>query len=543
MAGFVGTLLSPWGVVAVLLGFLVPLLLPVVPAVFGVGHSLARLHLWLGMKIHGRLAWVVDDADRLVPKRLHRHPETGDEHIRLDGETLSFEDPDLSLSKWMNVDMCLADGKYGVLFDPRHAALGGRIAELRDRDEAVVPAGSAVATEDYGIGQWVRGVVGFERGQYELPRLSWVRQVIGGRERATHPSTLEEFYRKSREPYEDDSGEWARLLAVIAAMILPAMAMWLVGDYISGGGAAPGPAGGGGDGGASGDNTTDLGLVLFSLAGVTALPWRDWAWQAGFILAKVLIVGCSVGILIAGHWLAVDSVGIAATLALDIAFVLGLLLFGALLAFGAVVGFVGGGVGSLLLRLGLVAYRRPVWVWRPDGYELVDYARLDVDERAGDPVWYRAFGADVGFSFAPEPTSWPEHIPVADIRAMSGSAGIDPDTISVDEIADAVSDGGSRGVVDQNLPVGCVGVPELRRGGGYAGYVPEDPDERRVWVRSGVALNRLWDAATGDKSLAALLAAKEEYGGDTGLGEGAWLLATAGLALVSFAAGGWLFVV
>ena len=539
---FASTLFGVWGAVFLLLGLLVPLLLPLVPATTGRAHALSQLHLWLAMKLHGRMAWVVDSKDRLIPRRLHREPETGNEYVKLDGERLTFEDPDLSISKWKNVDMTLADGKYGVLFDPRHAAVGGRILDLRERDEAVIPASSPQATQQAGIGQWVRGVLSFPDGKYELPRLAWVRALFGGRERASDPAVLQEFYRKSREPYQDDGSEWARLLVVIGAMILPALSMWLVGDYIGSGGAA----GGGGGGGGGNGTDTELGVValasLGSLAALREYPWRAWARRALAILVPVLAWTLTIGSILGMHYVTASAYGVGTMLAVDVAFVAGLLLFGLLLLVSAAVGIIGGGVGSVLMKLGLLAYRKPVWVWTREGYELHDWARVAEDKRAGhaDPVWYRAYGADVGFSFAASPDSWGEHIELAELGAMTGP---EPAEIEVENPSAATADGGAFGdIADDNLPAGWAGVPELRRGGGYGGYIPREPDHDQYYIHSGVALNRLWDASTGRKSQAALLAAKNEYGGDDSLGEGAWLMVTAALALVSFAGGAWLFV-
>ena len=529
------TLFGIWGIFFVLVGLLTPILLPLIPATIGYGHILARFHLWLAAKLHGRMLWIVDEHDRLVLKRMKYDAETENEVVKLDGERREFEDPDLSISHWMGVDMALGDGKQGVIFDPRHAALGARKLDAREQDEAAVPADPTTA-KSHNIAYWYKGVVSFDRDKFELPRLSYVRQMFGGCERSIHPKIVKEFYRKSREPYKED-GSMLRLLIPIAALLIPFLSLWLIGDWMGSGESASG-SGGGAGGGDSGENGTDVDLGWLLLLTLPALPWRRWLASAWAIIKPILAVSIGLGSIIALYWAGFTYAGIGPTIGATIAFVGGLAIFGLILLIAAASKIVGGGVSSLLFQLAFMAYHRPVFVWTPEEYKLVDWRRVSSDQRSDyPPAWYRQYGRLMGFTFEPNPRCWSENIPNSDLKILAGT--------ELDK--DLARDGGSDIAVDirdENIPAGYTGTDALRRavdlqsGVSYSGYIPTEPSDEKYYVKFGVAMERLREAATGEKSLRGLLAAKEEYGGaDSKASETYWLAATVGLALISFVAG------
>jgi hypothetical protein len=309
-----------------------------------------------------------------------------------------------------------------------------------------------------------------------------------------------------------------RLLIPVAALMIPFLGMWLIGDYIGGSGGGTTVVGNGSDGG----NVT-LGMLMLLASGAGAGAQR--------YLLPILLALSATGAVVFGSML----LGPAVTIAVSIAAIIGLLFWGLIIIIGLLTPL-GTAISSLLFRVGLIGYRRPTRIWTRQGYKLRDWARIPDHAKADrEPTFYRAFGSRVGFSFDPQPSSWPERIEHDKLRQINGEMQADVET-----------DGGAAtlDIQDPSLPSGYTGSDELRRARGYAGYVPEDVDDETVYVNSGVALQRLNEAATGKKSLRELLAAKEEHGGQamSSSAELWWLIITAGLGLVSFASGLFVFL-
>lgn len=508
-----GVVLSIVGLFFFLLGASVAVLLPVFPALTGVGHWMANLHLWLGMWLHGRSAWVVDEHDGLSFQPM-TFTDPGVEEITIGGETKQFEDPAAAISHWMGFPMALADEVHGVLFDPRHAAIGSRKKRAEEHDEM-----QAVATETeyeaHGCMAWIRGVFTFPDGQHELTTLSHVRQLITGSERANYPEKIEELYKKSQEPYAD-SPSMLRLSMPVFAPIIVFGALWLMASY--------GP-----DAGSTNtiDNeTVEFGLValLLSLASV-----REWlsrvrdrlpARETVLRVLKILAKHTALALLVVGPWVALYYLtGVVFTAGALIAYALGFLFIGLILFLGYAVAWIGQGIGALLLRLGFLAYRRPVFVWQPDGYRLRGYRDLDC---AGEPHWYHAFGRSLGFTFTPSPDVWEETVPHNTLEAGQ----------------EVRADGSGQ----TNIPVGHSPYPEMQRAEVYRGFVPRRIKDSKYYVHSGIAFQRLRDAALGEKSLRALLEAKDEHGGMSGnIDQTKLLLASAGTSTIAFVTGVFVF--
>lgn len=161
----------------------------------------------------------------------------------------------------------------------------------------------------------------------------------------------------------------------------------------------------------------------------------------------------------------------------------------------AQIGRLSAGVGtafmSLFFKLGFMGYKRPVFVWTPDRYEVREYDKMG--DVAGEPTWYGLWGQTVGFSYEPGAENF-------------GEAGVSNQELQ--SHVEPVADGGE---ATGSLPTWYNATPELGPDGA-GGFIPSKLDG--YGVLTDIAMGWWRNSADGEKSMRQLLQAKEEFGGD-----------------------------
>lgn len=502
--GFLGFLISPFGLMALFGGIALFLLLPVISLVSRF-KVFSRLFLKLAVFPLDRAAVVISEHNDALFKQM-RFDGLGYETINIDGEEKVFEDPDSALHYFLGIPFALANEEHGVLFDPRHAALGTRKKKRDDRGE-----GEYVATKDewdeFGVSIWKPAVFEFPN-KHELVNLSHVKELIGGGERSEFAERVETLYEHSRDPFSD-GGSASKYLFPILGFAITFGGIWFM---ISQFGLPSAITGGGGGGGTSPDSTVSYGgnntnatgnatnasaallLLLLSSLGIDNpkdvprkiknwLQRRDWMLFAGICglvggpLLVIALLALFVGVVVTGFVLVAVSMGFM------------------FLPFMTVIAqpsrAVSGVLSSLYFKLGFLGYRQPVIEWTPRKYQLREEDDLDMTD---DVEYYNLFGTVVGFTFEPGKESWD-----AEVEKRSELEAQQP-----------VTDGGER-TIDSNLPAKYVRSEEISVDN-YGGYIPKRIDGTKYYVNTHVALNRMVNAANGEKSLRKLLEAKEIHG-------------------------------
>jgi len=487
---FFGWLASPFGLLTLLLGLVAFVLLPALGRVSERLNTWAHLPLWLGARAIGRMAWVVSEHNELYAKNM-RFDDNGVEVVSFDDVDKEFEDPDNALTYWKGVPVALADEVHGVLFDPRHAALGQRVHDAEQRNEMQVYA-SDEEFERKGITHYIRGVFGFG-DDHELVDLSRVRSLVDGGERAEYPARAEEYYINSREPYKSGS-RFTKFLYPLIALLGTFAACWLIASQGSGGGV---------------DTTIGFGasLLLLALPGGAAetLKRLPWLRIAGTTMAlSVVVLPLLLIAVLVNPVLAVFAA---------LTFALGYLLIPLITLLARPSALAGGLLGKACCRIGMLAFRSPVYEWTSKGYRLREQLHVDGDVAQ----WYTLFGTRVGFTFAPGEQSW-------------GAEYRDPQDVDDRTMAGLAADGGSSNIPAKHAPMS----DEPR--GGRAKFAPERPDAD-YYVDTGIALARFRRSATGEKLMKRLEQAKDEHGEADGVNDTSVLQLTAGCGIIGLTMG------
>jgi hypothetical protein len=513
---YLGFALSIFGLFAWVIGLVGFIILPFIPRVTGEFKRLANLPIYLATGLVGRAAVVVSEHDDILFKQM-QFDDLGVELISFDNEKKEFEDPDAALHYWMGIPFALADEVHGVLFDPRHAALGTRKRDDRERNENVVYA-TDEDYEEYNVTHWYKGVYQFAKDAYELVNLSNVRGLVDGGERAEHPKRAQAFYENSRQPFMSGTSN-VKFIMLIAALLGPFAMMWVLASQ---GGEATSSVGW-----ASGVvyiTVSGAGIASYIQSAIGRLRSTDstgedasadgggpdMPWKPALVgLVLVLILGAVVvGLLL--------TVGPYTTIFAILTVALGFASIPILTVPAKASAKASGGLASILMKLGFQGYEKPVWNWTPAKYELVEAANLETTERV---QWYGLFGSTVGFTFEPTATSW-------------GAETVDTDRLeSTAEVQ--VADGGQ----SSTIPPGYRRAPTITRADGMFGaFLPKRFDPNLYYVDSAIARARFTDSANGDRSFNRLMRAKEDAFND-GMADKTFAILMGGLGILSFLSG------
>jgi hypothetical protein len=480
-----GFLTSLYGVFTLLVGVAMFFLLPVIPKITGQYKALSRFYLWLMAGVLGRAAFVISAHNDLLLKKM-RFDDRSVETMSFDDTDKAFEDPDQARHYFYGIPFALADEVHGILFDPRHAAVGQEKARHERQDDMVVQA-TASERDMYGVKGWIRGVFDLDRDAHNMLDLSNVRQLVTGIERAEHPETVEEFVKLAREPYKSGTS-MVRVGMIIVAMVGPFLGIGLMADQLGG----------------PGGRTSSIGWVgslLWLMISTSAITRDDLKRAAPVLLGVLALGGIVAGMIV--------FLGTVTTILAVITFLLGFAFVFMLIRGLGSLGFPEA-AGRMLLKLGLLGYDKPVFKWTPEKYVFEEYADLNTD---AEPYWYGIAGSLLGFTYEPGPKSFESaHIPNKDI----------------DSRAEIMTDGGA----STNIPAGHSRFPEQRRAV-YGGFVPKSPADGKFYVDTGISFSAFTHAAVGIKSHRFLVRAKEKYGGDGGLPDKTFMYLVFGSGLIS----------
>ncbi len=519
----IGFIFSWTGVFAFLVGVLLFVLTPTLSLVTGI-KKFARLHIYLAMWAVKRGAVVVSEHNDLLWKSME-FDDIGVEKITFGTDTKEFEDPATALHHFMGFPFALADEVHGLLFDPRHAAIGDRKKQAEERNEMYVRA-TGSEWDAYEVYGWVRGVFELPK-KHELVDLSRVRQIVTGTERAEYPTRIETMYKNSRMPYADKTPLLRMALPVIAFLGVFG-AIWFM--------ASQGNGGSGGGGSTVGYSSL---LLLLSAPSLSLADIRErlqdaWNWleprlkstassgadtasevdwrRLGGILALVLPLPLA--------FLAVAAVaGVIKAVLAFIVIGMGYWTLPLLTVFARPSDRLSGMLSQLYLMLGFLGYQQPVFEWTPAKYRLREFEDLDDTTNV---KWYGLANSLVGFTFQPDEDAWGQEV--------IGHT-------EVDSRKEALADGGAA----SNIPSGYTRYPDMQRAV-YGAFVPNRIKRHHYYLHSGITLSRFTDAAIGEKSLRKLLAAKEKYGEDGwGVSDSTLMWLTFGAAILAAVLGVFVF--
>lgn len=473
-------------------GFLAFHAAPILESGLDARRRVSNLHLWLCMFAVNKAAIVVQEDGQLLWKKMG-YSDLNYLAVNVGDRFIPLQDVDNALSTWMGSPFTLADEVHGVMFDPRHAFVGSEKEDARERGDLIVRA-----TDE----EWNRwNVYGWVRAVFEVPAhhsmvaIERVRHLISGDERAEDRDHTEEFYKLSRNPSGDQTS-LLRLLVPPLVFLATLVVFWQISTRSGGGG-----------GGESG-STVGFALAALAIPDLRERLKDHGSTIVGLVLVTLVLVGL---VAIAGFLL---------TIVLVVSFAMG---FFALPAIAMFLGLLnaGGMVSKLLLWLGLMGYRNPVFVWTQTGYELRERSELDDPEEV--PT-YRLGSSWVGFSFEPGEESFgPEKI----------------DHAELEERQPVRADGDG---IDTNVPTGQDRAPWTRRGS-FGGFVPRRVDDAATYINSGVAAARMKHAATGGVANLVLQNAKEKFGdGDFGMSDKMLLYSTFAAMLLATIVGWGIFL-
>lgn len=485
-------LISPFGMLALLVGLVLFLLMPLVPRVTNELHGMSRAHLQVATRMLQRATIVVSEHGDLILKRMSPD-DIGTERIAFDNDTKEFEDQHNRQAKswWNGIPFALADEVHGFLFTPEDAALGARKADA-ERGDGMVHKATASEREMYeDVLGWVRGVFEFDEGKYELVDLNKVRQLVTGSERAEDPQRVKSFYELSREPYQSGTStlQW---IAIIIAVIGPFAAIWVLSDQF----------------GLTGvDRSISYSIAgIFSLKSIYGINWRR-------IIAGTVVFG----------WIPVALGAIAYfvstfhAIGLAIALVIGFFVVPLAMELLKISDTITNKFSGLFLKTGLIGYREPVFEHTDRGYRVREFSKLDTNDNV---VWHNFLGRRFGFTWTPTKDAW-------------GNSVAERDYVESRTVESASS---------TNIPPGYNIIPERIRAA-YGAFIPKRVKDSKIYVRTGTAMARMKGVACGNKSHKRLTHAKEKFGGGGGVSETSLMYAITLSAMFSFIAGLLVFVV
>jgi hypothetical protein len=486
-----GFLISPWGLMCLLAGVTAYILLPLISTVSS-WKAPANLFLRLATFPIDRAAVVISEHNDALFKTM-KFDGLGVEIINIDDEDKVFEDPDNALHYFLGIPFALADEEHGVLFDPRHAAVGERKRAKDKRDESMFLATDS-EFEQYNVAKWMPAVFEFPRA-HELIDLSAVQELIDGGERSEYAERVEELYKHSRDPFGDGTGALQYLYPIIAFAITFGGIWFMVSQF---GIPSLGPT----------DSVSFS--ALLALAGLRQrVPWPKVIAGAGLVVVLGILALTAV------------FINPLFTLGVVVALSMGFLALPVLTFMAQVSAIIGGLFSKLYFKLGFFGYRQPVICWTESEYVVRE---LDEIEHTDGVEYYGLFGHTIGFTFDPTEASW------------------GPEAMAKDDVASQqpVADGGT--VEDTNLPNKF--LPSHLSRDTYGKYLPKRLSDSKYYVDAGMALERFNNSADGEKSLKKLLEAKELHGsGSDGLDDNMVFKASMFMGVVGALLGIGIFIV
>ena len=530
----------------------------------------AERAVWLGLKSVYKPVLTFNAGDELTLKR-RKYDEKHNAVFVSFGAILKsvnryLFDPQDRIHAFYGIPFGFVDELFGAIVDPRDVVVS---REFRHEQEN----GSYTHRVERD-GQLLESV----KACFEIPRgslgtrLTDVWYMIGGSADAQILEYVRDIYQKSQEPRAQTTAFRQLLLPLGTFVAIVLLGMFVAGQTSAGGG------GGGGGPPAGNSTTLNVGalLLLFSLSSLSDLE-RNWQRLPGVFLLVLALAGAVTSYLLGmspwtsilgapllvilavialagivlfaappfrtgdatggsskpkrpplalpdANWrdLAVQLVLAGTALGLTVMMVLALpfpvgprllrlpvgLWAMIVLAIGMAIppvtafwlgrstGLIGIPLGKLYLTIGIaLGWKRPVIYYDDGEYRIVEYGDCEWEV---EPKWYRFAFSRVGIGLDNREDNWPQDttLSIQKIEGM-GQAGDVPEEDPLNWPA----------------PTGHVAT-ELIAVDDIHGFVPDDPDEHDVFVRSDRTTGWLLEAGQDRRLLsAALLSGKREFAG------------------------------
>lgn len=425
-----------------------------------------------------------------------------------DADYLSFGNPLNKVKRYLHdpqdrfhpmygVPFAFVDELFGVVIDPRDVDLGRSIrkAKANSRYTSRVEEGGRLHESVRAVFERPRGRIGV--------RLPDVGALVGGSFDAQIVDRIREYYQESQAPQTSTTALRQLLVPLGSFVLVVLLGMFVAGQANTGGG--------GGSSVPTNGTTLDYGMILLlAVGGLRAVNWRDLFVG---LLAIAAAAGIGAGLLLAFPVILPIAgiplpLGAWAIVALAIGFVIPPFVA---IWLGRSLGPFGMLLGKLYIIIGLLQFDRPVIDFDNGRYRIVEY---DPDEFEVEPRWYRFAMTRIGVSFLNDERNWPD------------GTTLERDTV------ETIADGGT----PEFAPTDHVVTDDIQVGN-IKGFVPEKQElaEDATYVRTDRTTGWLLEAGQDRRlMIAALQAAKEDFGGGRKPVGDKWIL---GATLVTIAMG------
>lgn len=472
------------GAMAVMFGIAASIVLPIVYlGVLGKhGRPLGDLATTIGLTSIYRPAFTVNDVGDLLIKKRSYNDELNVEEVGVGGITRELSDPQKRIHKWSGIPVGLVDELTGAVFDPRDADIGQRARDHFDNASLV----HAHTSPNEGYVERMRAFFELSKGTRGVG-LSSIRYLVGGGSDANAAERVIEHYRKSQSP-RSKSTMLRQLMIPVGMFLLVVLVGWFA--YNQTGGTSP----------AGGGSSETVGYLLL-LASTPAFAERLQEKIQATPNRVLAVGGVSVVAVVGIQFVLLSMMPLLLLVAVNIAFLAGFLSIpGVAFVLGRNLGPVGVLLGKLYLVLGFLPYEEPVVMLTEDEeYQVREGSEVDFEV---EPVWYRFAKTWLGFTYHNSLDMWPD--------------GTVESAKNVKEYGRSVrADGGED--ADRGLPYDYTTAESIQYAG-HKGFVPTDPDEGDVFVRSHHSLAWYKDVCRGEIIRRAHQYAKEKYGdGEDGM--------------------------
>lgn len=487
------------------------------------GQRVSEFAVGLGLKSVWKPVLTFTTSDELTLKRRSYDEKHDSEYLSFGGMLSGIKrviyDPQDRLHSFYGTPFGFVDELFGIVVDPRDVVVG----EYLRRNQANGQYTHRVERNN-SLSESVRAVFEIPEGQIGV-QLSQASTLVGGSFDSQFLDRIRDIYETSQAPKGETSALKQLLAPVMAFVGVVLLSMFVAGQTASSGGAAPQPA--------ANETTISVGLLVLFISTDKARKWLKERYDSlralidqlqgkqsehdgPGVLERVEQGLDAAGNPHRGNWrhrlvvLALLSVGAVVTLGLFLAFpttlsLLGIplplgiwsviaLLLGMLVPafvasfFGRSLGGVGMLLGKLYITIGLLGFDKPVIDFDGSEYDLVEYDSRDWEI---EPHWYRFAMTQIGIGFPNTTGAWPEG------------------TTMHSEVVKTLGDTGDK----HDAPDDCVATDAVKVGD-IKGFVPDDPDEDAVHVRTDRTTGWFSEAGQARRLMkSALEKAKQDYGG------------------------------
>lgn len=477
------------------------------------GRGLGDWAFSTGLKSVWRPALTFNAANELTLKRRSYDEKHDEQKISFGGMFSGVErflfDPQNRLHDFFGTPFGFVDERFGIIFDPRDAAVGRELDEAQEAGVYTrrVESGNKLHESVLGVFSLPKPNVGVN-----LPDV-WT--LVGGSFDAQLVRKIDEFYQKSQAPKASTTALRQLLVPVGTFIAIVLLGMFAASKTGGGAAASPTPTGN--------TSTVSIGaLLLVSLVG-----GDDWERRDVGVVGLTTVFGL---LLTAGLYFiftptaAVFGIPLPLGVWCVIMLAVGMAILPFTAAwFGRSLGGLGMLLGTLFITIGLLGYERPVVALvGDDEYALLEYGEGDW---ATKPQFYRFALTRLGVGVVSDVDVWGE--------------GVTYSPAVVEEMGTPLPDGA--------MPDGGVSAPqgytptEALAKDDIGAYVPSDVDKDALYLRTDLTTGWFEEAGQNRRLMkAALDTAKERYGGGQKPVSDKWILGATLVAMFMGALFDWL---